>query len=363
MKIKFLISLFILSIVKISHTQTECDCSPCIVINEFAVDPKDGENGNSSSTGEFIELYNTCDESVDIGCYVICLTDDTGGGRGDCITIPSGVTLAPGGVYTLGGYGTNCTGGETDCDWNGLTLDFNWHSNATEVWDVINDEFFTTNSGKYIGVLLDGGEEITLFNSCGNNIDGVTYSNGSGVYSTTENIDAVNGCDAKSITIDTDDVTNLGSTPGGSTADEGWQRQCDGTWSFTQFNDQTAGTPDNCTLNDCVLPMNDLSLYISAEDYGLYNKLILKKLDSDIKLNVEHSTDMQVWKLIHIFETTYDVYHHYDFDKGVNYYRVGIKVIGIDNSVKSVEYDYYDVLGRKVNPERKGIFVKKVIAN
>jgi len=248
-------SILLFAFINLSSYGQCTTCSHCIGINEFALDPKDGANGNSSSTGEFIELYNECDEDVDIGCFTICLSDATSGGRGDCITIPAGTVLGSGEVYLIGGYGTNCTGGETDCDWDGLALDYNWHSNATEVWDIKNDQFFTSNTGGYIGVLLDGGEEISLHSCSGEFLEGVKYSNGSGSYTTTENIQSVNGCNAKSITIDSDDIVNLGNSASGSSADEGWKKECDNSWLFTPYSDQTPGESDFCSLAECISAM------------------------------------------------------------------------------------------------------------
>jgi hypothetical protein len=268
---KYIITILVIVFNFISYSQCT-SCEHCIIINEFVVDPKDGENGNSSSTGEFIELYNKCNEDVNISCFVLCVSDDTNVVRGDCITIPSGTVLASGDVYLLGGYGTNCTGGETDCDWDGITLDYNWHSNASEIWDIRNNQFFTSNSGSYIGVLLDGGEEISLHSCTGNFLEGFKYSNGSGTYNTTETIQSVNGCSAKSITIDSDQIINIGSSPGSSGTDEGWIRECDNTWSFNPLNTQNPGISNLCLTENCITSM---SWEISQKKDGtLYNAQI-----------------------------------------------------------------------------------------
>jgi gliding motility-associated-like protein len=230
------------------------DCTSCIIINEFATDPNAiNVNGVPDNTGEFIELFNKCDKSVDIGCYVICLTDNDGN-RGDCITISSGTSISAGGVFVLGGFGTNCSGGTASCDWPGLTLNLNWHSSASSVWNVNTNSFYTTNVGNFIGVLTDGGEEISFFDCTGSFIEGFTYEGGSGTYTTTENIGAVSGCPAKSVTINTNNITNLGDNPTGGDDDSGWKRNCDNTWSFAQASAATSfvqlnpGTSQGCTL-------------------------------------------------------------------------------------------------------------------
>lgn len=235
--------------------------STCIVINEFVVDPKDGANGDPDETGEFIELYNTCNCTVDISCFVLCITDNSGGRRGDCITIPSGTSLAAGGVYLLGGYGTNCTGGASACDWSGLSLDLNWHSSAATVWGVAGNAFYTTNVGNYIGVVADGGEDLSLFDGAGTFIYGVFNDGGAGVNSNnTENIGAVSGCVAKSVTIPPTSLhTDAGNTPGSAGADGGFRRNCDNTWTHVQKSGQTPGTPLACTLTSCILPVELLS--------------------------------------------------------------------------------------------------------
>jgi len=233
----------------------QCD-QTCLVISEFAVNPDQGNDGSPDETGEFIELFNTCDGPVDIGCMVLCLTEDQSGvHRGDCVTIPAGTTIPAGGVFLMGGYGTNCTGGVGTCDWSGLSLDLNWHADATTIWDAENDVFHPGNVGSYIGVLHNSGEEITLFDATGTFLMGVTYEGGSGTsVSSTENIGAVNGCAAQSVTIPpTSSHSNNGNTPGGKGNDEGWQRDCAGTFTFTQMVDQTPGVADCATLVSCIV--------------------------------------------------------------------------------------------------------------
>ena len=168
----------------------------------------------------------------------------------------------------MGGYGTNCTGGVSTCDWPALSLNLNWHANATKVWDVVNNAFYTTNSGKYIGVLADGGEDITLFDGTGTMLGGVYYSGGAGITSNnTENIGPISGCPAKSVTIPpTGSHTNLGSSCGSCGADEGWGRRCDATWGFRAKAAQNPGTPESCALSSCVLPVELISFTGKAEN-------------------------------------------------------------------------------------------------
>lgn len=267
---KFLFKIF--TIVLTISVSAQCpQCPECIEISEFQFYPKDGPNGNPDVTGEFIELVNKCNESIDISCYVVCLTDDNSGGRGECITIPTGTIIAAGDVYVLGGNGTNCSGGVATCDWPSLVLDYNWHQNANEVWSVANNNFYTTNIGNFIGVLRDGGEEITLFDCEGNYKEGVAYENGSGSYTTTENIGAVNGCPSKQITINTALLTTvLPNAPNGGTDDDGWKKNCAGVWEFaeaavgTSFKRLNPGTGEGCVEQVCILPC-DITLIADTD--------------------------------------------------------------------------------------------------
>jgi hypothetical protein len=251
------LSAFLIVILFIPFYNHSFSQSSCIKINEFCVDPKDGPNGSPDNTGEFIELYNTCNCAINIGCFVLCMTDNSGGRRGDCVTIPSGTSIPAGGVYLLGGYGTNCTGGVSTCDWPGLSMNYNWHSSASSVWGVAGNAFWTTNVGNYIGVLADGGEDLSLFDATGTFIHGVYFDGGAGIGSNnTENIGAVSGCSAKSVIIPpTSSHTNVGNTPGSMGADGGFRRNCDNTWTAVQMASQTPGTALVCTLVSCVLPI------------------------------------------------------------------------------------------------------------
>jgi uncharacterized protein YceK len=261
MKIGFRVIVSFLFAFQFSLVHAQCDdCDTCIVFNEFSTDPYEGLNGTPDDTGEFIELFNKCDVAVEIGCFVICFTDVSGGARrGDCFTIPAGTVLGPGDTYVMGGYGTNCTGGTVDCDFPGLVLDFNWHADANTVWDVVNNTFYINNIGNYIGVLRDAGEDITMFSACGVLLEAVHFNGGPGFgANNTENIGAIAGCPANSVTIPPSaDHLDVGNTPGGQGADEGWKLDCDGNWSFAQANPGTSyelqnpGVSEGCALVSC----------------------------------------------------------------------------------------------------------------
>ncbi|PCH94367.1 MAG: hypothetical protein COB85_05720, partial [Bacteroidetes bacterium] len=261
-KYSLLLCLFVLLFTL--NVNAQIDCPACIVISEFAFDPEDGNNGDADSTGEFVELYNMCDEAVDIGCFVLCLTDEYTSGpsefrRGDCHTIPSGTSIPAGGVYLMGGYGTNCTGSITTCDWPTATLEFNWHNDGSDAWNVDADAFFSSNVGSYLGVLNDGGEDLTLFDDAGTLTQAITYEGGAGFTSSnTETIGAVSGCASKSVTIPSSaNHFDVGNSAGNSGNDEGFQLQCDSTWIFANHDagdsnaDLNPDTSMGCALIQC----------------------------------------------------------------------------------------------------------------
>ena len=228
--------------------------SSCIVINEFCTDPQDpGANGAATSTGEWVEIRNVCAATVDIGCFVICLTaSSTATERaGDCFTVPSGTSLAGGEVFVFGGNGTFGVG----TNWPAGNVEFNWQTNFAFGWDTDANAVFGSGSGNFIGVLNDSGEDISLFDATGTFFTGVTHDTGAGMTNpVTENIPALAGCAAKNITIPiSSSHTNVGVTPGGFSTDQGFGRRCDGTWEFRNLALQNMGTaPELCVL----LPIN-----------------------------------------------------------------------------------------------------------
>lgn len=324
--------LFILCLLLVP-TKIFPQCSSCIVINEFSVDPKVGNNGDASATGEFIEFYNKCNTTIDISCFVLCMTDNSSGRRGDCITIPSGTSIAAGGVYVLGGYGTNCTGGVSTCDYPSLTLNFNFHSNATKVWNVATNTFYTTNVNNYIGVLADGGEDLSLFDANGTFLIGVMYAGGAGVSTNnTENIAAISGCAAKSITIPpSGSHTNLGSSCGACGADEGWERNCDGTWSFSAFASQNPGVNNACALTSCILPVELVYFMakVNTKELVEINWATQSEENASYYI-VEKSTDGKIFEVLTKVNAsnrqTKEKLNYYAMDNnpatGNNYYRL-----------------------------------------
>lgn len=233
-----LISILCLSIILILSVQVSF--SQCVQVVEVQTDPEDGPNGSQYDTGEYIKICNTCSSgTVDIGCWVLCLTDESGGIRGDCIRIPTGTTLDAGECFLFGSEaGTNC--GVPTCDYGGLTIDLDW-STCGCVTDVDGDM-----SG-YTGVLADGGENITLFDDVCTQQDGVIYCGGDMSADYTVTVNTSGGCGSACTSYDingaTGSYTDMGCCGGATGNDEGYAVDCSGTWSCANHDDSD-GNPD-----------------------------------------------------------------------------------------------------------------------
>lgn len=90
-------------------TSFAAQCADAIVINEFSPDP----GFNDGVGGEWIELYNPTNASVDLSCWII--TDGE-----YVVTIPSGKSIAAGAYFLIGTSTlTTCA----NCDYPGMPLD------------------------------------------------------------------------------------------------------------------------------------------------------------------------------------------------------------------------------------------------
>ena len=193
--------------------------SQCIVINEILVNPL-GNDGVPPNTSEWIELLNTCNSPVDIGCMII--------GDGDfTLTIPSGITLQPGDVYTI------------SAGLNGLTPDLNWN---------------TCNCSSNLvqtGSLTDASEQFFLLDNTGNLLSGVFWGNGT--FPALVSSVTANGCSALTgITLLDNTGFEVISVNEGTTNEQ----DCSGAWitsgipSFGATNsDQVPSAVINVTSN------------------------------------------------------------------------------------------------------------------
>ena len=95
-----------------------------VVINEMELNPPEGG-------AEWIELYNSGNESVDISGWTATITD--GSWKGEFSPVPSGTVLPSGGFYVLeglnswnhdnGGFGTLYTASGEEADRTAIRLD------------------------------------------------------------------------------------------------------------------------------------------------------------------------------------------------------------------------------------------------
>jgi gliding motility-associated-like protein len=157
-----ILSLLILALVQISgYTQ-------CIVINEVMVNaagPNDGSN--APNTAEWVELYNTCDTDVNVGCYVITDGDFS-------LTIPAGTILGAGEFFVLGS------------DNAGIAVNLNWATCGC-------------TSGSGVGIFSNNSEQIALYNSTGILEDGVYW--GSGQFPIAITSSALGACASQTISL------------------------------------------------------------------------------------------------------------------------------------------------------------------
>jgi len=119
----------------------------CIVINEIMINPSGPCDGSCSpNTEEWVELYNTCDTPVNIGCFVI--------GDGDfSVVIPAGTLLGANDFFVIGSSNS------------GPSIDLNWGScNCT--------------AGSGIGIFTNNNEQLILVNSAGALTDAIYWGNG-----------------------------------------------------------------------------------------------------------------------------------------------------------------------------------------
>jgi gliding motility-associated-like protein len=139
---KFIFRIFIL----INLLLIEPTVAQTVVINEFVLRPAtaDGPSGGLN-TGEWIELYNTTNAPIDIGCYTILC-------KLFAISFPAGTTIAPFDYFTIGANPSL------------IPLDFNWSTSSSV--------FSPTNQ---VGILSNTSDFITLWDNTQALIDGVVY--------------------------------------------------------------------------------------------------------------------------------------------------------------------------------------------
>jgi gliding motility-associated-like protein len=178
----------------------------CILINEIVINgagPNDGQN--APNTEEWIELYNSCDTPVNIGCYI--LTDGDWG-----VTIPAGTTIGPGAHYTIGSVNA------------GFPVDLNIATCGC-------------SGGTNPGVLTNGDEQMLLFDAGNSLLDGIIWGDGQLPLNYSQT--AYAGCSSQNFSLN--NASNLEQLPTGGGQGCAIHRACDGGDEWLQ--DCDGGTP------------------------------------------------------------------------------------------------------------------------
>jgi gliding motility-associated-like protein len=209
LNIRHICLLLCLFALRISHAQ-------CLMFNEIMINPSGNNDGfNPPNTSEWIEIYNTCDEPVDIGCFV--LTD------GDfALTFPQGTTIQANSYFLIGSGNS------------GAPVDFNWATCNC-----------TTATNDQVGIFTNSGEQVILVDEIGGLVNGIYWGNGQ--FPVNETSLALPGCPSQDITFNAAGMF-FESLPYSGTEDCSYSRLCDGTWSETCGNSATPGEVNGTEL-------------------------------------------------------------------------------------------------------------------
>lgn len=203
----------------------------CVVINEIMVNANGGatppncDGGCAPNTGEWIELYNTCNVPVDISCYVFTDGDWTA-------TIPSGTTIPANGYYVIGSINSN--GGNTA----GLVDLFLGSCNCT--------------SGAQEGVFTNNNEQAILVDAAGSISDAVYWGGGQFPVSINSS-NTVAGCG--SVLISVPNSTAATQLPSGGGDGCSLARICDGASVF----EERCGSSVSIRSSNGIPPQIDIS--------------------------------------------------------------------------------------------------------
>jgi len=188
----------------------------CVVINEILVNASGGYDGGNQITGntaEWIEFYNTCNSSVDIGCYVFSDGDFT-------VRIPSGTIIPAYGYFVVGSYNSD------------PTVDLDWSTCAC------------TTGGDQVGTLTNPNEQLILKDAAGVLVDAIYW--GTGQFPVNINAPAMSGCSAVSFNYNNANAS-FEQLPPQNNDGCGMERACDGstTWLEICGNQATPGASNS----------------------------------------------------------------------------------------------------------------------
>jgi gliding motility-associated-like protein len=173
----------------------------CIVINEIMINPAGPCDGSCSpNTEEWVELYNTCDEPVDLGCWSM--------GDGDfTVVFPQGTVIPANGYFVIGSVNS---GPAVDIDLGtcGCT------------------------SGSGIGIYTNGNEQVILANENEGIEDAIYW--GGGQFPATLNAPALAGCNPVFLNVPNASSAVFEQLPGGGGQGCSIARACDGSENWEE---------------------------------------------------------------------------------------------------------------------------------
>ncbi len=194
--------------------------SQCIVINELIINGASGFDGQSApNTEEWIELYNNCDEPVDISCWALADGDFV-------IRFPQGTVIQPYDFFVIGS------------DNSGVPI------------DLAPADCNCATPGSETIIFSNNGEQLVLINNAGSIQDAVIWGGGQNIPFAVNN--SSGGCNNITTQV-TNNSAQFESLPYISgTAAEGctYARSCDGgpTWELRCGSEISAGEPNGPTV-------------------------------------------------------------------------------------------------------------------
>lgn len=299
-----------------------------IFINEIMINPSGTNDGsNMPNTAEWIELYNSSNSAVNIGCWFF--TD------GDfAVTFPSGTTIPAFGYYTV-----------ASASGSGLTPNLNWATCGC-----------TSGPASEVGIFTNGAEQVILYNSTGTIIDAIIWSTGQlpdgmvtsviGSCSSQNVTFPASGATYESIGSNSDGLSKERSTDGGST----WQNASSSTFGAT---------------NAIILPIELLYFTASLNEQHVYlNWETASEINNDFFI-IERSSDGIVFELLLTKKgagTSVGNIKYSSIDdeplNGISYYR--LKQTDYDGSftyskIESVSLNRNDKIEVYPNPNENGL--------
>lgn len=188
------------------------------------INPSGSNDGtNAPNTSEWVELYNICDEPVDVSCFA--LTD------GDFVlTFPQGTTIPANSYYVIGSNNS------------GVPVDMNWATCNC------------TSNPNEVGIFTNGNEQLILVDQSGGLINAIYW--GTGQFPVNDPSPALPGCPTQMITFNAPGIY-FEPIPYPVAEDCSVSRLCDGSWSVTCGASATPGEVNGQELVDADFSFSD----------------------------------------------------------------------------------------------------------